>query len=338
MKPKNEFGATFDFSTALWKSRTKASEPLFTKMYYTVSIPNLPSPLTAHCIQLYGRLLLCLSNKQTLSLIDKLGKNHDHTVLQWRDDIITRKLEEMVIEFTLTFTDNYKLTIINCTLKQETISEPEKDTSATLQPATQPLTQPILESATPRLDDQQISSSSSSESGSGNENSEYEESSEDNGASSSSSSYSYGSSFEEDILHIFGPECSYAPTPSSMKTYKLTGDNLDKNVKPTEYRVDSQTKSLHYFQTYAVRDRIDLSSFDDTPPVLDESSINIKRLLPSESNYKKLTKNFTHHVVRILKEYMPFFSSFGSDLERHIRHQFYEEMSQKSEVVSIPND
>ena len=252
-KPKNEFGATFDFNTALWKSRTKASEPLFTKMYYTVSIPNLPSPLTAHCIQLYrrlNRLLLCLSNKQTLSLVDKLGENHDHTVLQWRDDIITRKLEAMVIEFTHTFTDNYKLIIINCTSKQETISEPEKDTSATLQPATQPLTQPILESATPRLDDQQTSSSSSSESGSGNQNSEYEESSEDNGASSSSSSYSYGSSFEEDILHIFGPECSYAPTPSSMKTYKLTGDNLDKNVKPTEYRVDSQTKSLHYFQTY----------------------------------------------------------------------------------------
>lgn len=244
----------------------------------------------------------------------------------------------MVIEFTLTFTDNYKLTIINCTSKQETISEPEKDTSAILQPATQPLTQPILESATPRLDDQQSSSSSSSESGSGNENSEHEESSEDNGASSSSSSYSYGSSFEEDILHIFGPECSYAPTPSSMKTYKLTGDNLDKNVKPTEYRVDSQTKSLHYFQTYAVRDRIDLTSYDDTPPVLDESSINTKRLLPSESDYKKLTKNFTHHVVRILKEYMPFFSSFGSGLERHIRHQYYEEMSQKSEVVSISND
>ena len=163
-------------------------------------------------------------------------------MLQWRDDIITRKSKAMVIEFTLTFIDNYKL-IINCTSKQETISEPEKDTSATLQPATQPLTQPILESATPRLDDQQTSSS---ESGSGNENGEHEQSSEDNGASSSSSSYSYGSSFEEDILHIFGPECSYAPTPSSMKTYKLTGDNLDKNVKPTEYRVDRRNPFLTF--------------------------------------------------------------------------------------------
>ena len=60
-------------------------------------------------------------------------------------------------------------------------------------------------------------------------------------------------------------------------------------------------------------------------------------LLPSEVDYKKLTKNFTHHVARILKEYMPFFSSFGSGLETHIRHQYYEEMSQKSEVVSFAN-
>lgn len=226
-----------------------------------------------------------------------------------------------------------------------TISQPEKDNGTTLLPATQPLTQPISESKsatkdpTQSLDDQRTSSSSSSESVSENGNGEDEESSEatiNNGVSSSNSSYSFGSSFE-DILHIFGPECSFAPTPSSMKTYKLTGDNLDKNVKPMEYRVDSQTKSLHYFQTYAVRDRIDLTSYDDTPPVLDESSISTKSLLPSESDYKQLTKNFTHHVARILKEYMPFFSSFGSGLERHIRHQYYEEMSQKSEIVSSQN-
>ena len=67
---------------------------------------------------------------------------------------------------------------------------------------------------------------------------------------------------------------------------------------------------------------------------MDESNINTKTLLPSESDYEQLTRNFSHHVARVLKEYMPFFSSFGSGLERHIRHQYYEEMSQKSEVVS----
>ena len=218
-----------------------------------------------------------------------------------------------------------------------TDSQSEKDNNAHSQLTIQPDSASVTEDPAQTLDDKHISSSSSSESTSGNENGETEEGSEvslSDGTSGSSTSYSFGSSFEDDILHIFGPECSYAPNPSSLKTYKLTRDNLDKNVKPTDYRVDSQTKSLHYFQTYAVRDRIDLSSYDDTPPVVDESNINTKTLLPSESDYEQLTRNFSHHVARVLKEYMPFFSSFGSGLERHIRHQYYEEMSQKSEVVS----
>jgi hypothetical protein len=83
-------------------------------------------------------------------------------------------------------------------------------------------------------------------------------------------------------------------------------------------------KSLHYIfrHTYVVWDRIDLTSYDDGPPVIDESSINTKMMLPSESDDKKFTKNFSQYVVCILKEYMPFFSSFASGLERHIRHMY----------------
>ena len=71
----------------------------------------------------------------------------------------------------------------------------------------------------------------------------------------------------------------------------LTGDNLDKNVKQTDYRVHSLTKALHYCQTYAVRDRIDSSSYDDTSPEVDESSINNATLLPSETDYEELKKS-----------------------------------------------
>lgn len=153
-------------------------------------------------------------------------------------------------------------------------------------------------------------------------------------STSTDSSYSFGSSFEEDIRAIFGPETSQMPTASSLKTFKLVGDNVDKNVKPSDVRVDSQTQSLHYFQTYAVRDRIDLTAYDDTPPVVDESKIDTARLLPSDSDHNELTKNFSILVARVLKQSMPFFEKFGSGLERHIRHNYYEEMGQKSEVVS----
>ena len=86
--------------------------------------------------------------------------------------------------------------------------------------------------------------------------------------------------------------------------------------------------------TYAVRDRIDLTSYDDTPPVIDESKVDSTRLLPSKSDHNELTKHFSFLVARVLKQYMPFFEKFGAGLEKHIRHKFYEEMGQKSEVVS----
>lgn len=39
-------------------------------------------------------------------------------------------------------------------------------------------------------------------------------------------------------------------------------------------------------------------------------------------------------IGRTLKRYMPFFITFGQGVERHILHQYSEEMSRKSSVVS----
>ena len=48
-------------------------------------------------------------------------------------------------------------------------------------------------------------------------------------------------------------------TTAKIKTFKLVGDNnIDKNVKPDDMRHDNQSKSLHYFHTYALSDRIDM--------------------------------------------------------------------------------
>ena len=48
-------------------------------------------------------------------------------------------------------------------------------------------------------------------------------------------------------------------------TYKLIGDNIDKTVKPRDMRIGSQTQSLHYFHTYAHKNRIDVSHMEDQP-------------------------------------------------------------------------
>ena len=135
---------------------------------------------------------------------------------------------------------------------------------------------------------------------------------------------------------VFGPDISYAPTPFSLPTFKLVIDNLDKNIKPGagNMRINHQTRSLHYTHIYAVKDRIDLADYDDTQPNPDINSIDVKLLLPSPEDKSALLKNFGFMISGILKKRLPFFKQFGSGLERHIRHKYYEEMAHKSEVVS----
>jgi len=45
--------------------------------------------------------------------------------------------------------------------------------------------------------------------------------------------------------------------------FKIVGDNVDKNIKPSLQRITHQTKSLHYFHSCAVKDRVNLSSASD---------------------------------------------------------------------------
>ena len=76
-----------------------------------------------------------------------------------------------------------------------------------------------------------------------------------------------------------------------LLSYKLVGDNVDKEVRPREMRSDYQTQSLHYYmyQTYAVRDRVDLSNVSDQAPLLDISSIHLTDLLPTEVDNECIT-------------------------------------------------
>jgi len=121
--------------------------------------------------------------------------------------------------------------------------------------------------------------------------------------------------------------------PSPLPSFKLVGDNLDKQVKPRDMRSEHQTRSLHYFQTYAAKDRIDLAGISDEVEPIDMATTNVCQLLPSMSDQVALEKNFSILICQVLKRYMPFFKKFGRAVERHLQHQFSYEMSQQSEVV-----
>ena len=116
----------------------------------------------------------------------------------------------------------------------------------------------------------------------------------------------------------------------------VVGDNLDETVKPRYTRCDQyHTKSLHYFNSYALKDRISLDhlqTFQDTPH---PHHVEASTILPSASDDTTLRNNFITLVSRVITKHMLFFKTGFSDvIEWHITHRYSDEMSKKSEVVS----
>lgn len=124
------------------------------------------------------------------------------------------------------------------------------------------------------------------------------------------------------------------PTTSSPG-FKIVGDNIDKHVKPREMRVDAQSKSLHYFNFYAAKSRVDMSKLEDQPCLPDFASFDPEKLLPTKQDHEVILSNFKVHITRVLRKYFPFFKEFASGVKKHIKHKYYKEMSQQSQVVSF---
>lgn len=78
---------------------------------------------------------------------------------------------------------------------------------------------------------------------------------------------------------------------------------------------------------------MDLSDFSSEVMMPDIDSIQLDNFLPSSQDERILRANFGVLVGRVLMKHIPFFDKFGNGLERHIMHEYSEEMSRKSEVV-----
>ena len=129
------------------------------------------------------------------------------------------------------------------------------------------------------------------------------------------------------------------PFSHGQTMYRLCGDNIDKTVKPRYMRSDShKTESIHYFHSYAVANRVDFSDLSERTPPL--PSVDLwqlaSSLLPSPDDDATMRNNFATHVSRVLVNNIDFFKvTFDGVVDWHIKHQFYEQMSRKSDVVSF---
>ena len=83
--------------------------------------------------------------------------------------------------------------------------------------------------------------------------------------------------------------------------YKFVGDNIDKNVKASLQRLDHSNKSYHFFHGYAVRDRVDLSTYSDDKPEF--HSPDASSLLPSNLEISLLKEELTILIARLVINY-----------------------------------
>lgn len=115
--------------------------------------------------------------------------------------------------------------------------------------------------------------------------------------------------------------------------FKLVGDNLDKNIKPRDMRSDHQTESLHFFNTLAVRDRVNLAHHSSSTVLVDPDAVNLQQFLPSPQDYDTMSCNMATLVSRVLVKHMPALRGYAAAVNNHIQHPYSKEMSQKSTVV-----
>ena len=118
---------------------------------------------------------------------------------------------------------------------------------------------------------------------------------------------------------------------SEITSFKLVGDNIDKHVKPREMR---ESQSLHYFNSYAVKSRLPHANKSETASLPDFKTFQETKILPSDEDTKAIRENFEVLIGRVLKKHCSFFSKFATGVPRHVKHEHYEEMCKKSEIVS----
>lgn len=120
----------------------------------------------------------------------------------------------------------------------------------------------------------------------------------------------------------------------SISTFKLVGDNIDKNVKPRDMRAEHQTQSLHYFHSFAVKDRIDFSSLPNTISLISPAEVEFNVFLPSATDQLEFDNNLCVLISRVVTQYMLFFRECSGKMKQHIEHPYSKEMAQQSTVVS----
>ena len=120
---------------------------------------------------------------------------------------------------------------------------------------------------------------------------------------------------------------------------RLCGNSVDKTIKQQYMRVTiRKPESIHYFQSYAVANRINFGHLSNSviPTQQSDPKQVAISLLPSPEDDLAIHENICVLMSRVVFRNVAFFIiSFDGVIDWHIKHAHYKEMSTKSDVVCI---
>ena len=116
-------------------------------------------------------------------------------------------------------------------------------------------------------------------------------------------------------------------------SYQIIGDNVDLRVNPTHFSLASVLKEHHWFNLYAVKNRIHGEHLANDKVSADVSTLPLATWLPTVDDCVRLRDEFIVLVSRIFVAKFKAFSVFSDVVQDHIPHQYSKEMSEKSHIV-----
>ena len=122
---------------------------------------------------------------------------------------------------------------------------------------------------------------------------------------------------------------------TDLPTFRIVGDNCDLHQKPTHETLARRAQDHHWFNLYAVKDRVQGLHLADDRPIASISTLPLSTWLPNADECIALRQDFIILAARVQIKHLPWFSCIKSVVADHIPHDYSSSAKQKSEIVSL---
>jgi hypothetical protein len=120
------------------------------------------------------------------------------------------------------------------------------------------------------------------------------------------------------------------------KVFRGTGDNWDLKILKGHMRKEIQNEDLHLFASNLIENRVSFNHLPNDKPKGDIKQFPRKNFSLNVNEMRRYVDCAKTLVGRIVIEFLPKFKFLKAVVPDHISHEYSEQMSQKSTIVSLP--